>query len=123
MQSINLQEIIFRLGPNSGLGLGWNILIYLVFVFSLIALFMQSDKTILPVLILAAGLLMCIIAKLVIFDKLEFGTFIINAAMFLAPTLVIGMTKAPKSRPFLILAALLGAVYFFGFWFAFHFNA
>ena len=123
MESINIQDIIDQLGPNSGLGLGWNILIYLIFFFSLIAMFLQSDKTILPTLILAAGLLICLIAKLVIFDPLEFGTFVINAGMFLAPTMVVGMTKAPKSRPFLILAALFGAIYFFGFWFSFHFRA
>lgn len=123
MNDINVEEIIGLLGPNQGLPIFFNILIYIMFFFMLIGMFLQSDKTILPTMILAGGLMLCIIAKLVVFDELEFGTFAINAGMFLAPTLVIGMTKAPKSRPPLIFAALIGAIYFFGFWFFYHFNA
>jgi hypothetical protein len=122
LMDINVQEIIRQLGPYSGLGLVWNIMIYLVFFLNLISLFLQSDKTLLPTLVLAAGLLICIIAKLVIFNPMEFGTFVVNAAMFLAPTLVIGMTKAPKSRPLLILASIISGIYFFAFWVTFHFR-
>ncbi len=119
---INIQRIIELLGPNEGLPLVLNIFIYITFIFTLIALFLQSDKTILPTILLAAGLLLCIIAKLEVFTRMEFGAFAVNAGVFLAPTLVIGMTQAPKSRPPLIIAALAGAIYFFAFWFLFHFQ-
>lgn len=122
MDSINIQDIIFRLGPNSGLGLVWNIMIYLIFFLTLIGMFLQSDKTILPTLLLAGGLLLGILAKLEVFTRTEFGVFIVNAGMFLAPLLVVGMTKAPKSRPPLIFAAIIGAIYCFGFWFVFQRN-
>ncbi len=122
MQQINLQRILQLLGPNEGLPLVLNILIYVTFIFTLISMFLQSDKTILPTMMLAAGLLLCIIAKLEVFTRMEFGAFAINAGIFLSPTLVIGMTQAPKSRPPLIIAALSGAIFFFAFWFMFHFN-
>ncbi|MBZ0297764.1 MAG: hypothetical protein K8L99_34735 [Anaerolineae bacterium] len=122
MQSIDVREILELLGPNRGLPLFFNILIYVVFFFTLIGLFLQSDKAVLPTMVLSGGLLLCILAKLIIFDEREFGTFVINAGMFLAPTLVVGMTRAEKSRGPLILAALVGAVYFFAFWFFYHFQ-
>lgn len=122
MENIDVQEILELLGPNRGLPIFFNILIYVIFLFTLIGLLLQSDKAVLPTMVLAAGLLLCVLAKLVIFDELEFGTFAINAGMFLAPTLVIGMTRAEKSRGPLILAGLAGAIYFFAFWFFYHFQ-
>ncbi|MBZ0300286.1 MAG: hypothetical protein K8J31_11110 [Anaerolineae bacterium] len=117
MQAINFQEIIRLLGPNAGNGLIWNIFIYIIFFLTLITLLLQGDKALLTTIIAASSLLLCVIDKLVIFQPREFGTMIIHCGMFLFPALIAGMTKDPKSRPPAIFAAIIGAVYFFLFWF------
>jgi hypothetical protein len=71
----------------------------------------------LTVLLSAGALLMAIIDKLSIFAPKEFGSMVLHAGMFIFPALIAGMTKDKKSRPPAILAALLGAIYFFLFWF------
>ena len=116
MNSINVQDIIRLLGPTAGNGLIWNIFIYVIFFFTLIALFMQGDRALLTTIILAASLLLCLVDKLVIFRPKEFGTLVIHCGMFLFPALVAGMTRDGKSRAPAILAAVIGAVYFFMFW-------
>ncbi len=117
MQDIRLQDIGFLLGPNSGEGLIFNIFIYLIFLFTLITMLLQGDKALLTVLLCAAALLMGLIDKLSIFEPKEFGAMVLHAGMFIFPALVAGMTKDGKSRPPAIIAAILGAIYFFMFWF------
>lgn len=117
MQNIDMQEIIRLLGPNAGLGLVWNIFLYVIFFFTLIAMLLQGDKALLTTIICAASLMLCIIAKLNIFPPREFGSLVINAGIFLFPGIVAGMTRDAKSRPPAILACVIGAVYFFAFWF------
>jgi hypothetical protein len=43
--------------------------------------------------------------------------------MFLLPILVAGMTQSGKSRGPAILAGIVGAVFFFAFWFVYQFNS
>jgi hypothetical protein len=117
MQDISLQEILRLLGPTAGQGLIYNIFIYLIFFFTLVTMLLQGDKAMLTVLLCAAALLMAIIDKLDIFPPKEFGSMALHAGMFIFPALVAGMTKDKKSRPPAVLASILGAVYFFLFWF------
>lgn len=117
MDNISIQEILFRLGPNSGHGLIWNIFIYVIFFLTLVTMLMQGDKALFTTIICAASLLLGVIDKLVIFQPREFGSMAIHAGMFIFPALVAGMTKDTKSRPPAVLAAIVGAVYFFLFWF------
>jgi hypothetical protein len=117
MQDISLDNILFLLGPNSGEGLIFNIFIYLIFFFTLVTLLLQGDKAMLTVLLCAGALLMGLVDKLSIFEPKEFGAMVLHAGMFIFPALVAGMTKDKKSRPPAVLAAILGAVYFFLFWF------
>ncbi len=117
MNNIDPQEILQLLGPTAGHGLIWNIFIYLIFFFTLITMLMQGDKALLTTIIAAAGLMLCVIDKLVIFNARDFGTMVIHAGMFLFPGLVAGMTRDSKSRPPAIFATVIGAVYFFLFWF------
>jgi hypothetical protein len=123
MAQIDLQEILFRLGPNSGYGLIWNILIYIVAFFTLVTLLLQGDKALITTIISAIALLCCLLAKLAFFDELEFGTLITHAGMFLLPALVAGMTRSGKSRAPAVLASVMGGVYFFAFWFFFQFGS
>ena len=117
MGNLSFQDIIQLLGPSGGYGLPWTIFIYLVFFFTLITMLLQGDKALTTVLICAAALLMGLIDKLAIFAPKEFGAMALHAGMFILPALVADMTKDAKSRGPAILAALLGAVYFFAFWF------
>ena len=117
MENIDLQEIIRLLGPSAGNGLIWNIFIYIIFVFTLITLLLQGDRALVSTIICASALLMGVVDKLVIFEPKEFGTLALHAGMFLFPALVGGMTQDAKSRPPAIIASIVGAVYFFLFWF------
>lgn len=119
MNSLNIDEILHLLGPNGGWGMPWSIFIYVIFFLSVIAMLMQSEKTLTPVLLLLVGLLAVVVDKLAVFPARAFETFILHIVMFVPPLLVVGMTKNPKSRPPSILAFLVGAVYFFAFWFTF----
>ena len=119
MENINIQDIIQALGPNSPPGFAWNILIYIVFFFTLITMFVQGDKNLLPTIIAAAALLLDVIAKLQIFPSDEFGAFVVNAGVFILPALVAGMAKTGRARGPAILAAVFGAVWFFAYWFFF----
>lgn len=125
MENIDLQEIFWRLGIYSGYGdnpLIWNIFIYVIFIFTLITMLLQGDKALVTTLLSAGGLFCCLIAKLAIFDVDEFGTLIVHAGMFLLPILVAGMTESGKSRGPAILAGIVGAVFFFAFWFVYQFS-
>jgi hypothetical protein len=119
---IQLSDIPRLLGPGSGTDLIFSIALYIIFFLSLITMFMQSDKQLITTLIMASTLLLIILAKLTLaanapFERREFGTYVIHAGIFIFPALVAGMTKAPKSRGPAVIAAVLGAVYMFGFWF------
>jgi hypothetical protein len=117
--SINIDEILHLLGPYSGRGMVWAILLYAIFFFSVVTMLMQSEKTIVPVLLMMVGLLAIVLAKLEVFPPRAFETFILNVVIFIPPVLVVGMTKNPKSRGPAILAFLLGAGYFFAYWLTF----
>jgi len=121
MENISGQEILRLLGPSQD-RLIFDILLYVTFFFTLVTLFLQGDKALLTTIISAAALLLGVIAKLQVFAPLEFGTFIVNAGIFLFPALVAGMTKDGKSRGPAILAAIIGAVHFFLYWFFFQRN-
>ncbi len=120
--NIELSDIPRLLGPGSGTDVIFSITLYIIFFLSLITMLMQSDKQLSATLIMASTLLLIILAKLTLaadapFTRREFGSYVIHAGIFIFPALVAGMTKAPKSRGPAIIAAVLGAIYMFGFWF------
>jgi hypothetical protein len=125
MNNIEFSEIPRLLGPgNTTQDHILSIALYIIFFLSLVTLLMQSDKQLLATLVMAATLLLIILAKLTLaanapFERQEFGTYVIHAGIFILPALVAGMTKAPKSRPPAVIAAVLGAIYMFGFWLLF----
>lgn len=119
MDSLNLQDIMQALGPQSEPGLLWNILMYVIFFFTLITMLVQGDKALMPTMVAASALLMDIVAKLQVFPPREFGSFVINAGVFILPALVAGMAKNGKARGPAIIASVFGAIWFFGYWFVF----
>lgn len=125
MEGLNLQEILFLIGPQSG-QLGWTILLYIIFFFALITMLVMPDKNLVPTLLIGAVMLCAVIAKLSIsarppiLEKKEFGMLIINIIMFTFPLLTAGLVRAKKKGkvvPPAIMTAIFGGVYFFMFWF------
>lgn len=121
-QNVNLQNIIALLGPSQD-RLVFDIMLYIMFFLALITMFMQSEKTMLPTLIMASVMLMTVLAKLrvldnvrVLVDNVGLGALMINIGMFVLPWIVAGMTKNPKSRPFAILGGIIGLAHMFLFW-------
>lgn len=123
MQGLDPQQILQLLGPRQGVGLLFDILLYIIFFLGIIGLFMQSDKQLIATLLVAGSLLAAVLAKLQFFDGqyvlgiYGFGALITNAVLLLTSALAAGLTKAKRSRPFLIIMAVLAAVYFFLYWF------
>lgn len=128
MGNINFQQIIDLLLPTSQT-LIFDIMLYIIFFLSLIALFLMPDKNMVPTLLIAAVLLFAIVAKLSlgaiygpgdpIFQRTDFGMLVINAGMLTFPLIAVGLTrsrKGAKSTPPAVLAALVGGVYFVLFW-------
>ncbi len=111
MPQIDIQQIIHLLSPRSGTELLWDIMLYAVFIFGLITMFMQSDKTLLPTLMMAGVALIAVISKLQLLPARNIITLVLNAVMAIFPLMVAAFTKAPKSRPTALLTALAGAVY------------
>jgi len=122
MQGIDPQQILQLLGPRTGVGLLFDIILYLIFILGIIGLFMQSDKQLIATLLVAGALLATVLAKLQFFDNqlvlgiYGFGALIINALLLITTALAAGITKAKRSRPILVIMAILAAVYFFLYW-------
>ncbi|MGQ9887832.1 MAG: hypothetical protein ACUVSX_05010 [Aggregatilineales bacterium] len=111
MPQLDLQEIIRLLSPRSGTELIWDIMLYLIFFCALIAMFMQSDKTLLPALMMGAVALIAVISKLQVIPPRNIITLLLNAVMGIFPIMVAAFTKAPKSRLPALLAGVTGFVY------------
>lgn len=117
MDGLTIQEILARLGPRSGIELVYDIVLYIVFILNVIGMFMQSDKQLVPTLMLGGAAALAVVAKLNLFNPLAFGALVVNAGMFVLPLITAGITKAKKSMGLVILAGILGGLYFFLFWF------
>lgn len=128
MDNPEIGRILAYLGPNTGEPI-FNILLYIIFFFSLITLFTLPDKNVVPTILIATVLLCAVVAKLSmsspqpIFRRGEFGMFVLNAIMITFPFLVVGTTRkarqkrSVKSNLPALMAGLFGAIYFFLFWF------
>lgn len=108
---LDFQQIIRLLAPRQGTDLIWDIMLYGVFIFGTITMFMQSDKTLLPTLMMGGVVLISVIAKLQVIPPWNILSMLLNAVMAIFPGMVAAITKAPKSRPTALLTALLGSVY------------
>ncbi len=120
--SVDVQDIIAALGPNSDPGIAWNIILYLIFFLALAAMFMQSDKQLTPTLMMAAVAFSAVVDKLQVLARTPilgqrgFGTLLLHILIFTFPLVVAGITKAHKSRPLAIFTGILGGILFFGYW-------
>lgn len=115
--NINPQEILNALLPRGGFELIYDIFLYIMFFMNLVLMFAQSDKQIVPTIFAGGAAALAVIAKLNVFAPKEFGSLIVNAGIMILPFLVFGITNAKKTRPIAMISGILGAVYFFMFWF------
>jgi hypothetical protein len=119
---LDVQDVIAALGPGSPPGLGWNILIYLIFFLGLATMFMQSDKQLMTTLMMAGVSFAAVLDKLQvlatapILGQRGFGTLLLHIVMATFPFIVAGLTKAHKSRAPAILTGILGLILFLGYW-------
>jgi len=120
--SIDVQDIIAALGPNSDPGIVWNIMLYLIFFLGLATMFMQSDKQLGPTLMMATVAFAAVLDKLQVIARTPilgqpgFGTLLLHIVMATFPLVVAGITKAHKSRGPAIFTGIIGLVLFFGYW-------
>lgn len=132
---INFRDILALLGPGTGQNIIWSIILYILFFLALITLFKTPDKNMVPTLLMGTVLLFIIVAKLSIsanavrggrpiIGNKDFGMYAINIAIGVLPLIAVGMTRTtsrvsrrsnPAAAP-AILTAVIGIVYFFGFW-------
>lgn len=134
---LNFKDIVTLLGPGTGQNIIWSIMLYILFFLALLTLFKVPEKNMIPTLLMGTVLLFIIIAKLsisansvrggkpIIHNK-DFGMYIINIGIGVLPLIAVGMTRTtsrvarranPAAAP-AIFTAVIGIVYFFGFWLA-----
>ena len=114
---INPQEILAALGPRSGPAFVYDMFLYVIFVLSLITMFAQSDKQMVPTLLIGGAAACSVIAKLDVIPPKAFGMLIVNAGILVLPFLTAGITKAKKTIPLCVIIGVLGAIHFAMFWF------
>jgi hypothetical protein len=115
-RTIDAQDILQKLAPRGGVELLYDIFLYIIFFLAVITMFMQSDKQLVPTMIMAGVAAMAVLAKLQIFPPKDFGSLAINAGMFVLPLIVAGVTSAKKSQGPAIIGGVFAGVYFFLFW-------
>ncbi len=126
-----LRQIVNSIGPSSDT-LIWDISLYLLFFLNLIALLMLPDGSTMNTMLLILVLVSIFIDKTYAFgymidpgpydpktchEKIFVGTYLIRAAMFVAPLTVAASTDEGKVRAVGILAGIGGAIYLFLRWF------
>jgi threonine/homoserine efflux transporter RhtA len=112
MGDLTLEAILRQLGPRSGIELLYDIFLYIIFFMNLALMFMQGDKELVTT-IMAGGAAACaVLGKLEVFPPTEFGSLLVNVAMFVLPIITAGVTNAKKSRPVGVISAVFGGIYF-----------
>lgn len=116
MNGVTIQQVLSHLLPRDGVGLIYDIFLYIIFVMDLILMFGQSDKQTLTTIMAGGAAALAVVAKLDVFTPKSFGSLIVNAGMFVLPLLVVGISKAKKVQPLGVISGILSAIYFFMFW-------
>jgi len=116
MNGVTIQQVLSHLLPRDGVGLIYDIFLYIIFVMDLILMFGQSDKQTLTTIMAGGAAALAVVAKLEVFTPKSFGSLIVNAGMFVLPLLVVGISKAKKVQPLGVISGVLSAIYFFMFW-------
>ncbi|HVO69130.1 MAG TPA: hypothetical protein VMT24_03730 [Aggregatilineaceae bacterium] len=123
-----LKEMVNALGPSDQLQ--WDIALYTLFFLNIVLLLLLPDGSTLGTLLSIVVLISVVIDKTYAFGyilkssnpqychaKIFIGTYLIRAAMFVAPLTIAGSTRDDKVRAMGIVAGIGGAIYMFARWF------
>lgn len=125
-----LREIVNALGPTDHLV--WDIALYILFGLNLLMLLLLPDGSTLHTVLVIVVLISIFIDKTFAFGhfmnsgkydaetchaEIFVGTYLIRAAMFIAPLIIAGSTDEGKVRSMGILLGVLGAAYMIGRWY------
>jgi hypothetical protein len=123
-----LKEMVNALGPTDQLQ--WDVALYTLFFFNIVLLALLPDGSTMGTLLSIVVLISVVIDKTYAFGyilkspnpeychaKIFIGTYLIRAAMFVAPLTIAGSTHEGKVRTMGIVAGVWGGVYMFGRWF------
>lgn len=126
-RQVNFQEVLRQLAPNTskfgGVGILFDIMLYLIFFLSLITVALIPDKQLFPTLTMVVVLGVSLISKVgvpTIFNQCSFAPLVLNAVMFTFPMIVAGLVRERGRTPRALAPAafigLLGGAYFFLYW-------
>ncbi len=113
LTDVTLQQIIGYLQPLNA----WDYLLYIILFFVLITLFLQGEGALTVTLLLAVVVIGIFLDKVRVFGNCGLEVMLIRVTYFVVPLIVAGVSRAPKSRPWAIIGAVLGLAYTFGTWF------
>ncbi len=126
-----LRQIVNSIGPSSDT-LIWDLSLYALFFLNFITLFMLPDGSTMGTMLTILVLVSIFIDKTYAFgymmdpgpytaktchEKIFVGTYLIRAAMFVAPLTVAASTEEGKVRAVGVMAGIGGAIYLFLRWF------
>lgn len=121
---VDFNDVLRALQPSTGnpVVLVIEILLYILFFLNLIAFFLQSDKQLLATLLVGLTMVLTLLGKLSttsspIIRPKDLAMLIINVGIFVVPLSVFAMSKDKRSKPLMMIAGVLGGVYFFMYWF------
>jgi hypothetical protein len=121
---LNPQDVLIRLNPFAvpGTMVIWSIWLYFIMLLAIVAMARQKIPVLTVTLLLVGTLMIALIDKVGvgfpannIFPKKGCGAaplLILRIAMFIMPTLTVGLSKTEKARPLSIICAFLAFVYF-----------
>ena len=121
-----MQAILTKLSPLSN-NQPWGFILYTVLVLIFITMLLQKNAGLGITMLLSGVMLICVIDQVAPTSGSTAGygsgssenyflPFMLRVAMFAIPLMVAGMTKSEKSRPFAILAFVIGVVYWLIRW-------
>lgn len=119
MPGLTLKEVLARLSPlEPNFLIGFSL--YFIFILLIITMMLQRKSNLNITLLLSAAIMCGLIDKVAtgaVINPRTFGVYALRIAMFIAPMIVAGMTRSPKSRLPAIIASLSAGAYMFLRWF------
>ncbi|NJL54648.1 hypothetical protein HC928_05230 [bacterium] len=128
LEDLDVQDIINALGPREGEDLLFDVLLYAIFFMSILSMFLIPDKQLLATMLNFVVILMAVLSKVLVDDTpsavlepTDLPVLPMNAAMFVLPIIIAGMVRQRRGTPPAaytgLITGVLGAAYFFLFWF------
>lgn len=114
LSGLSAQDVLVLLQPTNF----FDYVLYAILLFTIITLFLQGEGALTITMMLAVVVIGIFIDKVQALPghKCSVFTLLIRITYFVIPLITAGLTRAPKSRIWAILAAVLGLGYTFALW-------